>query len=82
MRRWGVIDSGYPASYGLSKFVATLISPLAGGTDSYVKNSTHFVEMVKDLKLEDDDIMISFDVKSLFTNVPITESLHVISNRL
>ena len=69
-------------SYGLSKFVATLISPLAGRTDSFVKNSTHFVEIVKDLKLEDDDVMISFDVKSLFTNVPITESLHVISKML
>ena len=33
----------------LSGFVAKLISPLAGKTDTYVKDSEHFMEMMKDV---------------------------------
>ena len=59
-------------TYNLSKFVSKMISPLVGKTDSFVKNSRDFAELVKKEKLESDEIMVSFDVKSLFTNVPVT----------
>ena len=38
--------------------------------------------MIKDLKLGEDEIMLSFDVKSLFTNVPVQEAVDVILNML
>ena len=31
----------------LSKYIASLLSPLAGKTDSYVKDSEHLIEFVK-----------------------------------
>ena len=65
-----------------SKFIASKISPLAGKSDSYVKNSKHFIESIDGIRVEDDEVMISFDVKSLFTNVPIKESLEVIYEML
>ena len=69
-------------TYGISKFIASKISPLAGKSDSYVKNSKHFIESIDGIRVEDDEVMISFDVKSLFTNVPIKESLEVIYEML
>ena len=45
-------------SYGLSKYIAFLISPLAGKTCSYVKDSTDFVSLIKNLKINDDEIML------------------------
>ena len=69
-------------SYSLSKYIASMISPLAGKTDSFIKDSAHFVDLVKDIKLSEDEVMISFDVKSLFTNVPITEAVEVIHDML
>ena len=62
--------------------LSSMISPLAGKTDSFIKDSAHFVDLVKDIKLSEDEIMISFDVKSLFTNVPITEAVEVIHGML
>ena len=38
-----------------------------------MRNSQHFVEEVKGLNLKENEIMVSFDVRSLFTNVPIAE---------
>ena len=34
-------------------------------------NSAHFVSTVSDETILDNEIMVSFDVESLFTNVPI-----------
>lgn len=39
---------------------------------------THFVQKLKDLKLEPSDITVSFDVVSLFTRVPLGESMDLI----
>ena len=69
-------------TYNLSKFVSKMISPLVGKTDSFVKNSRDFAELVKKEKLESDEIMVSFDVKSLFTNVPVTKSFRCHSPKI
>ena len=69
-------------SYQLSKHIASLISPLAGKTDSYVRNSRHFVEVMRNVRVEEDEVLVSFDVSSLFTNVPVGEAVQVIRDRL
>ena len=69
-------------SYHLSKHITSLISPLSGRTDSYVRNSRHFVEIMKDVCIDADEMLVSFDVSSLFTNVPIDEAVRVIRGRL
>ena len=38
--------------------------------------------LVKGLKLGSDELMVSFDVKSLFTNVPISEAVKVVHDML
>ena len=47
-----------------------------------MRNSQHFVEEVEGLNLKENEIMVSFDVRSLFANVPIAESIQVIYGRL
>ena len=54
-----------------------LTAPLAGKTFSYVRNSKHFVEMLQGVRIQPEEVMVSFDVKSLFTNVPISEALEI-----
>ena len=36
-----------------------------------VKNSIDFIDRIKDVVIEEDDILVSFDVVSLFTSVPV-----------
>ena len=64
--------------YRLAKELARTLSPLAGKGDSFVKNSTHFARDGHTMEIDDGDLMVSFDVVSLFTRVPIDEALKVI----
>ena len=69
-------------SYKLSKYIASVISPLAGRTSSHVLNSKHFTGVMKEERVEADEALISFDITSLFTNVPTEEAVEIIHRKL
>ena len=77
-----IVSSIGSTTYQLAKELTRVLSPLRGQTDSYIKNSHHFVQKISSLSLGSTDIMVSFDVKSLFTKVPIVECLDIIKQRL
>ena len=56
--------------------------PLTDKTASHVKNSRHFAQVMTELRIEEDKVLVSFDLSSLFTNIPVTEAIQVICNRL
>ena len=47
-----------------------------------VQNSRDFAEEIRGIQLENDEVLASFDVSSLFTNVPVNEAVEVIQERL
>jgi hypothetical protein len=50
---------------------------LVGKSQSFVKNSGHFIGLLKPINLQSLDILVS-----LFTNAPVDEALQVIRNKL
>ena len=56
-------------AYDLSAYLANILSPLTRKSEYTVTNSAHFVSSNETIL--DNEIMVSFDVESLFTNVPI-----------
>jgi hypothetical protein len=77
-----IVSSRDSPSRELSRFLLPILKPLSGYTDSHVVNTKHFVEITKDLQVTDTDMLVSFDVESLFTNIPVKETLNVIETRL
>lgn len=65
---------GSPA-YLLVKELAWMLTPLTGSKETQVKNSAEFVGRIREKKPREGEIMISFDVVSLFTKVPIQEAM-------
>ena len=66
-------------TYPLAKFLAQKLKPLVGCTDSFVKDSASFVQEWKDIKLDPGDLLVSFDVISLYTKIPIQEAIDIIN---
>ena len=44
------------------------------------KNSTTFSNYIRNVPIEDDEIMVSFDVTSLYMNIPIIDMLNIIND--
>ncbi|XP_046382277.1 uncharacterized protein LOC124153222 [Ischnura elegans] len=65
-------------TYRLAHYVANTLQKYVGNTSSHVKNLAHFVEIIRDLTIEKEDIIVSLDVVSLFTNVPIADSVDIV----
>ena len=77
-----IVDYTGSIAYNLSRSLADVLSPLVGKTQYHVENSKSLMNDIKDLKLEDDETLVSFDVVSLFTNTPIDVTLQIIKERL
>ena len=69
-------------TYDLSAYLANILSPLTGESEYTVTNSAHFVSTVSNETILDNDIMVFFDVKSLFTNVPIDTTVQAALQKL
>jgi hypothetical protein len=74
-----VSNTGAP-TYQLSKYLAGLLSQLTGNSVHHVKNSFQFIQILELLRVQTEDLMVSFDMVSLFTNVPIVDSLELLSH--
>ena len=67
-------------TYKLAKYLAILLKPLVGQTNSFVKDSTSWVQDICNETLEANDILVSFDLVSLYTKIPVDEAITTIRN--
>ena len=66
-------------SYNLSKFMVSKLNHLT--TNEYtIKNSYEFAKFITNFP-NNNYIMCSFDIKSLFTNIPLDETIQIILNQ-
>ena len=53
-----------------------------GTSDGSLKNTAELVEEFDNVVLQDDGMLVSYDVKSLFTSIPVGESIDISERRL
>ena len=69
-------------TYGVAKELASIICPLVGQSQHYLKNTQHFIQQIQQVKLDQDEVISSYDVKALFTSVSVDPSINIVKQRL
>ena len=60
----------------ISAFVDIFLKPIAQESNSYIKDTTHFLNIIKNLKIDNENCIIgTLDVTSLYTQIPHEEGL-------
>ncbi|XP_071441632.1 uncharacterized protein [Hetaerina americana] len=68
-------------TYNLAKYLTGVLAPHVGNCSHHVKNSADFINTLRGIHLNPSDIMISLDVVSLFTRVPLQETLSLLEKK-
>ena len=58
------------------------MSPLQNCNGSSVPNFVKFAEEISNVDIQDDEVMLSFDVVSLFTAIPVDKACDYINDKL
>ncbi len=68
--------------YNTSSFLSHILSPIQNSNGHSVINSTDFKNNITDITIDDDETMLSFDVVSLFTSIPVDKACERIRTKL
>ena len=67
-------------NYNLAKYLDEILKPLIN-SPYIIKDTFDFVNRVSKLANKNGEVMVSFDIVSLFTNIPTMETIEIILNR-
>ncbi|XP_063969468.1 uncharacterized protein LOC135157522 [Lytechinus pictus] len=77
-----IVSTRGSPTYALAQHLTNILQPLVGQGVHHVRNSKHFVEQICQMNVSNSDLLISFDVESLFTSVPVKDACAIILERL
>ena len=66
--------------YKLTKFLDSLIKPYMPEA-KIIQSTDEFLDKIKNFQFNRNQMLVSFDVVSLFTNVPLTETIEIIAEK-
>ncbi|XP_072041390.1 uncharacterized protein [Amphiura filiformis] len=77
-----IVSSIGSVTNDIARFVADIISPLVGKSEHHVQNTQDSVDLVKDLHVDEDESLVSYDVSALFTSILIDSAIVAIKRAL
>ena len=66
----------------ISQLTDIVLRPFAQKGKSFIKDTPDFIEKIKDLRLNENEWLVSMDVTNLYTNIPHHEGIRVVSETI
>ena len=76
------VSSRGSITYGVAKELANIICPLVDQSPYHLQNTQHFVLHIQQVRLEPGEVITLYDVKALFTSVPVDPSMQLNQQKL
>lgn len=67
--------------FKLAKYCTKVLSEVFHEDGFHVRNSLQFVDSLKEVSLWENEVLVSFDVVSMFTNIPVDHMIVLIAER-
>ena len=64
----------------MSEYVDENIKHLAKLVPSYIKDTTHFLQLLSTTSIQEEDLLVTIDVTSLYTNIIHEEGLQAMQD--
>ena len=77
-----IVSSIGAVTYSTAKELSRILKSLVGKSPHHIHNNQDFMEHLKGIQLGPDEVMVSYDLRALFTSVPIQPALEVIEKLL
>jgi hypothetical protein len=77
-----IVDFRRSPTYNLASYFVPVLKAISDNSPFAVKNSCEFVDSIQSINIKRTESMVSFDAISLFTKVPIENTLLIIRQRL
>ena len=77
-----IVSSCESPTENISQFLDHWLKPLMKALPSYLKDTTEFINEIKDIHVESDTLLVTIDVKSLYTSIPHSDGIKACSEAL
>ena len=78
-----IVSACGTATYNTATFITKILQNYCGKTSSFVKDSTDFIQKIIHLSINpEEETLVSFDVSTLFTSIPVPVTLQVINSKI
>ncbi len=67
-------------SYRVSEYIDSFLQPIATKHPSYIKDTWDFLEKLTGIVVPENALLVTLDVESLYTNIPINQGLNAVRN--
>ena len=75
------VSSRGSITYRVAKELANITCPLVGQSPHHLENTQQFIQQLQKARLEPGEVMTSYDVKTLFTSVPVDPFIQIVKQK-
>ena len=76
-----ILSATYTYNYALAKWLDNMLKPLSLNQHTVTDIFDFVNELPRDLNVTPGDLLVSYDVSSLLTNVPLDETIKILADR-
>ena len=77
-----ILSANKSPTEGISALIDSYIRPHVNQIKSYIKDTKHFIKVVENLDIPENAYLVSFDIVSLYTNIPHINTLKSVAKVL